>query len=253
MERSPLSDRTKSRLEDKAQSGFKLPLRKENIRSTSDFPHYGNRAMQSQPYLLQRKSNPLQSRDHESWRIFAKTIVMKHRSTKTSIKLSWSSTSQYQIPPNISRSTDPRLTQSPSTAREQNIAHYILPRKSLGHIHITCQLNLQSGPPGPLYCKEFFERALRYSMLLVRGTPASGKTILMNLIHDHIVRKFPDFRVHVFRGWPAGMCYQDSQKYLEKQVGMPRDVLFAAKKTIVCIDDAHHLTMTTSFSHSSKI
>lgn len=73
---------------------------------------------------------------------------------------------------------------------------------------------------------------------MVRGTPASGKSILMNLIHEHATRNLPHLRLHVFRGWPSDMSFAESQNYLEKMLGFARDHLFKARNTIICIDDA---------------
>lgn len=73
---------------------------------------------------------------------------------------------------------------------------------------------------------------------MVRGTPASGKSILMNLIHEHATRNLPHLMLHVFGGWPSDMSFAESQNYLEKMLGFARDMLFKARNTIICIDDA---------------
>lgn len=86
--------------------------------------------------------------------------------------------------------------------------------------------------------QRILERALKHSVLLVRGTPASGKTILMNLIHEHVTKNLPHLRLHISRGWPSNLSFAESQNYLENMLGLARDQLFKAHDTIICIDDA---------------
>ncbi|KAF8243921.1 hypothetical protein K440DRAFT_663821 [Wilcoxina mikolae CBS 423.85] len=96
----------------------------------------------------------------------------------------------------------------------------------------------ESWTPRPVVVEEILKRAFKYQVVLVRGTPACGKTILMNLIHRHIIEKHPTFRVYEFWGWPAGMSDADSKEYLERRVQMSLPELLVAQDTVVFIDDA---------------
>lgn len=76
-------------------------------------------------------------------------------------------------------------------------------------------------------------------MLLLRGTPGCGKTVLGHLIHRRIHVQYPDMNVYVFRGWPSGMDMFKSQDFLEKSTAVSQDVLFAESRHVIIIDDAH--------------
>lgn len=73
---------------------------------------------------------------------------------------------------------------------------------------------------------------------MVRGTPASGKSVLMNLINEHARLHLPHLKLHVLRGWPSNMSFIQSRKYLDETLGFERDMLFNARNTVICIDDA---------------
>ncbi|MCJ1342732.1 hypothetical protein MMC31_000921 [Peltigera leucophlebia] len=91
--------------------------------------------------------------------------------------------------------------------------------------------------PRPRIVEEIFQRALRFRIVLFRGTPASGKTILMKLIHRHVLSACPEWVVHTFCGWPQGMNIHnsESQKFLIKKLKVHP---LCAKNTLVFIDDA---------------
>ncbi len=92
--------------------------------------------------------------------------------------------------------------------------------------------------PRPVVVQRILERALEYSVVMVRGTPASGKSILMNLIYEHATANLPHLSLHMFRGWPMNLSFTESQNYLEEVLGFAREELFEARNTIVFIDDA---------------
>lgn len=92
--------------------------------------------------------------------------------------------------------------------------------------------------PRPVVVERLLERALSQSVIRVRGTPSSGKTVLMHLFHEKIARNLPGLKFHVTRGWPDHLSFEGSQRFLEERLGVPRDELLSAKNTIVLIDDA---------------
>lgn len=83
--------------------------------------------------------------------------------------------------------------------------------------------------------KEIFQRALEFRIVLIRGTPASGKTILMNLIRKHVLEVRPGWVVHTIDGWPQGMTSKASEMFLRNEYKLN---LQFAKNSVVFIDDA---------------
>lgn len=82
---------------------------------------------------------------------------------------------------------------------------------------------------------EIFNRALEYQTILVRGTPACGKTVLMRLTHKYVLEQFPHYKVHVVDIWPQNMSSDKSRAYIKQTIG--QDPQFA-KNSLVFIDDA---------------
>lgn len=92
--------------------------------------------------------------------------------------------------------------------------------------------------PRTTVVRRILERALDYSLLLIRGTPSCGKTILMNLFARFVVKTCPDLKVHCLRRWPSGLPYGEGMKHLEKQIGLSAVQLLKARHTLICIDNA---------------
>lgn len=82
---------------------------------------------------------------------------------------------------------------------------------------------------------EIFNRALKYRTILVRGTPACGKTVLLRLTHKYVLEQFPHYKVHVVDGWPQGMSSDESRAYMKQKIGRDPQL---AKDSLVFIDDA---------------
>lgn len=82
---------------------------------------------------------------------------------------------------------------------------------------------------------EIFNRALKYRTILVRGTPACGKTVLLRLTHKYVLEQFPHYKVHVVDGWPQGMSSDESRAYMKQKIGGDPQL---AKHSLVFIDDA---------------
>lgn len=89
--------------------------------------------------------------------------------------------------------------------------------------------------PRPQVVAEIFNRALKYRTILVRGTPACGKTVLLRLTHKYVLEQFPNYKVHTFDGWPQGMSRNESRAFIEEGVGRDPQL---AKDSLVLIDDA---------------
>lgn len=60
----------------------------------------------------------------------------------------------------------------------------------------------------------------------------------MNLICKHATTHLPHLKLHMLRGWPPNMNFEQSQNYLDKSLGLERNSLITARNTIICIDDA---------------
>ena len=106
--------------------------------------------------------------------------------------------------------------------------------------------------PRPVVVEGILERAFKYRVVLVRGTPACGKTILMYLIRRHILEKYPALRVTTFYGWPAGMRGGDSRKHLESKTRTPLARILCAQDMVVFIDDAQSSYYDGSLWHFLK-
>ncbi|MCJ1349936.1 hypothetical protein MMC31_008179, partial [Peltigera leucophlebia] len=104
--------------------------------------------------------------------------------------------------------------------------------------------------PRPRIVKEIFQRALEFRIVLIRGTPASGKTILMNLIRKHVLEVRPGWVVHTIDGWPQGMTSKASEMFLRNEYKLN---LQFAKNSVVFIDDAQSSYYDDSLWNSFKI
>lgn len=91
--------------------------------------------------------------------------------------------------------------------------------------------------PRPVVVQRILERALQYSVVLVRGTPACGKTVIAHLIREYIAEKWPGYTCLLWRGWPSDLSFQGSRKYMENEL-VSQEQLLVAKSTVVCFDDA---------------
>ncbi|TDL14323.1 hypothetical protein BD410DRAFT_797248 [Rickenella mellea] len=52
--------------------------------------------------------------------------------------------------------------------------------------------------------ERLFERLQREGLVYIRGTPASGKSTLLKLVHEHIRRRHPEAIVRIVKAWPQG-------------------------------------------------
>lgn len=104
------------------------------------------------------------------------------------------------------------------------------------YFHLRLLIIILVWTPRPHTVEEVFQRALKFHIVLIRGTSAPGKTILMKLIHRHVLKTCPGWVVHTFCGWPQGMNSEDSQMFLEKELKKVDNQ--SAKNTLVFIYDA---------------
>ncbi|KAN0124749.1 hypothetical protein V8E52_001301 [Russula decolorans] len=107
--------------------------------------------------------------------------------------------------------------------------HWLAPHNP-SHLHIIVELppadtSLRSNTVSILY-----EKLKKYHFILVRGTPASGKTTLAQLLAKHIRQQEPAVHVIPVYGWPLGEV--NWQAHLLKH-GWRQD-----KKTIFIFDEA---------------
>ena len=78
---------------------------------------------------------------------------------------------------------------------------------------------------------------MKYKILYVKGTPASGKTILLNLLHQELLVRHPSLRVVSIPGWPEGMEDYMSQKYLEELLGVSLEDPASIPDTVLLLDE----------------
>ncbi|TDL19522.1 hypothetical protein BD410DRAFT_842059 [Rickenella mellea] len=53
-----------------------------------------------------------------------------------------------------------------------------------------------------------FERLQSQGLVYIRGTPASGKSTLLKLVHEHIRRRRPEAIVRIVKAWPQGTFHE---------------------------------------------
>lgn len=102
--------------------------------------------------------------------------------------------------------------------------------------HLRLLINILAWTPRLHVVTEIFNSALKYQTILLRGTPACGKTVLLRLIHRHVLEHFPHYKVHTDTviGWLQGMSTNKSRAYMEQQLGGDPQL---AKDSLVLIDD----------------
>lgn len=94
------------------------------------------------------------------------------------------------------------------------------------------------------------ERMRDYNILHIRGTPASGKSVLLALIHDHILNCYPSWSVVSLRSWPQHLLSgspDDSCAFLEKILGLTLNQLPHLKQPIVLLIDEAQTSKSDTF------
>lgn len=110
-----------------------------------------------------------------------------------------------------------------------------------------CSVHFPDLPGVPLdWCRRdqlvesIFDRMMHYRILHIRGTPASGKTVLLQLLRYHIKSIKPDWNVSVVVDWPSTLDNDDSGTitHLERVLNLRRDDFLAAQDTVLLLDEA---------------
>jgi len=87
--------------------------------------------------------------------------------------------------------------------------------------------------------QSILDSLLTYRVLHLRGTPCSGKTVLMELIIDYIRRKMDKFRTVFVRSWPTDINGEnETESYLETILGIPAKRFAASTDLVLLIDEA---------------
>ena len=86
--------------------------------------------------------------------------------------------------------------------------------------------------------KRIIGRLFKHRVIVIRGTPGSGKTVLRHLIHRTLAQNRLELSIHVSRGWPEGLDGFQSTRYLEEATGRTEDELFGQPSHVIIIDDA---------------
>jgi hypothetical protein len=92
------------------------------------------------------------------------------------------------------------------------------------------------------------ERMIKYHMLLVQGTPASGKTVLMNLIHQRLLDQHPHLDVRVINSWPSDVTDEERTfRKLERSTARTIDQLWSDNNCVILVDEAQGTYTNTAF------
>lgn len=81
-------------------------------------------------------------------------------------------------------------------------------------------------------------RLMSHGILHVRGTPASGKTVLLNLLHQELLTQHPSLRVVSIKSWPQSMNDFQSQNYIEQLLGASLSNPTVIPPTVLLVDEA---------------
>lgn len=79
---------------------------------------------------------------------------------------------------------------------------------------------------------------MSHGILYVRGTPASGKTVLLNLLHQELLSQNPSLRVVSIGSWPQSMNDLQSQAYIERLLEASLSNPSAIPPTVLLVDEA---------------
>lgn len=81
-------------------------------------------------------------------------------------------------------------------------------------------------------------RLMSHGILYVRGTPASGKSILLNLLHQELLTQHPSLRIVSINSWPQSMNDFQSQGYIERLLGASLSSPSVVPPTVLLVDEA---------------
>lgn len=81
-------------------------------------------------------------------------------------------------------------------------------------------------------------RLMSHGILYIRGTPASGKTVLLNLLHQELLTQHPSLRVISIKSWPQSMNDFQSQGYIEWLLGASLSNPSVIPPTVLLVDEA---------------
>lgn len=82
---------------------------------------------------------------------------------------------------------------------------------------------------------------IRHRVLHIRGTPASGKTILRLLLTRHIRLSHPNWHITSLEVWPEGLQKDDlvgTEKSIESRLSLSRDEWPFAQDRVFLVDEA---------------
>ncbi|TDL19517.1 hypothetical protein BD410DRAFT_752188 [Rickenella mellea] len=139
---------------------------------------------------------------------------------------------------------DPKVALRP-TRLLRNVFNSRLPEE--GHVHIFVRRPSTYGVMEPLInptwsrreqtVKRLFECLESQRLVQIRGTPASGKSTLMRLLHAHIKSCQPDAIVQIVMGWPEESSQEHPIARFRRLIpGYPFPI---PQKTFILFDNAH--------------
>lgn len=95
--------------------------------------------------------------------------------------------------------------------------------------------------PRKTVVENVFHRMIRHRVLHIRGTPASGKTILRLLLTRHIRLSHPNWHITSLEAWPEGLQKDDlvgTEKFIEYRLSISRDEWPFAQDRVFLVDEA---------------
>lgn len=102
-------------------------------------------------------------------------------------------------------------------------------------------VRLSAWSPRTAVVKGIFDRMIYYRILHIRGTPASGKSILRLLLARYIGVVRPAWTVSSQEAWPHHLQDNDLEgtaAFLESCLNLPRDQFYSTEDRVLLVDEA---------------
>ena len=109
----------------------------------------------------------------------------------------------------------------------------------LNNPSLITKVQIRSGwTPRTVLVERVVERMERYRLVLIRSTPASGKSVLGQLVHQYFTDNYPSRKVVQVRTWMPNLKPAASDRWLQDSTGVKAQDLWMQKDMVVIIDDA---------------
>lgn len=105
----------------------------------------------------------------------------------------------------------------------------------------TNELRTTDWSPRSAVVKNIFDRMIYHRVLHIRGTPASGKSILRILLTRYINVVHPNWTVSSQEAWPQDLQDNDfngTAAFIEGCLNLPRDQFYSTQDRVLLVDEA---------------